>query len=398
METQSIRSATQFEIVSDIDAFTALHQEWEALWRSAKGTPFQLFRYCLHALREVAIPTGASLHCIIGRQDGRMVLAWPLIRYREYAWTTVRPLAPDISEQSEVLVDHSGERESLVAAAWRVLLSSCGSDIIRLPMVRTGSALHRHASAAKWQSRGEPRIIGMARLMRYGKWTEYRQTLPDSFRKEQDYHQRRLLRAGESAMLILGLDDPRSAAYVETMLEWKHQWAAKVGAGGEFFEQPYQNFLRNMSADSLFGQSFRLFISTLNGKAIAISLVAITERTVIGMQAAYDPAQSKCSPGSLLLESILKWAFENQRDVDFGSGDSRYKSIWTGGLGYACTDFRIAVSRWGQMAFAARALQVQYGGLRQRIAGGSLGRQWKARLGKKAEQADQPLGTSTHGT
>ncbi|CAD6533059.1 GNAT family N-acetyltransferase [Paraburkholderia metrosideri] len=395
METQSTRSTAQFEIVTDIDAFASLQQEWETLWQSAKGTPFQLFRYCLHALREVAIPTGASLHCIVGRQDGRMVFAWPLIRYREYIWTTVRPLAPDISEQSEVLVGHGADREALVSDAWRVLLSSCGSDIIRLPMVRTGSPLHRYASSAKWLSSGEPRMIGMARLMRFDKWTDYRRTLPESFRKEQDYHQRRLLRAGESALLIIGLDDPRCAAYVNTMLEWKHQWAEKVGAEGEFFKQPYQNFLKTISADSSFGQSFRLFISTLNGKAIAISLVAISDHTVIGMQAAYDLAHSKCSPGSLLLESLLQWAFENRRDVDFGSGDSRYKSIWTGGLGYACTDFRIAVSRWGQIAFVARALQLQYGGLRQRIAAGSVGRQWKARLGKKA---DQPLGTSTHGT
>ena len=72
METQSTRSTAQFEIVTDIDAFASLQQEWETLWQSAKGTPFQLFRYCLHALREVAIPTGASLHCIVGRKDGRM--------------------------------------------------------------------------------------------------------------------------------------------------------------------------------------------------------------------------------------------------------------------------------------------------------------------------------------
>lgn len=395
METQSNRSSAQFEVITNIETFVSLQAEWEALWQAAKGTPFQLFNYCLHTLREVAFPTGATLHCIVGRKDGCMVFAWPLIRYREYLWRTVRPLAPDVSEQSEVLVGRTEDRDALMFDAWRMLLSSCRSDIIRLPMVRTSSPLHRHASGAKWLSRGEPRLIGMAHLMRFDRWTEYRRTLPESFRKEQDYHQRRLLRSGEAAMLIIGLDDPRSPAYINTMLEWKHQWAEKVGANGEFFKQPYQNFLKKISTEYSFGHSFRLFISTLDGKAIAINLVAISDRTVIGMQAAYDLAHSKCSPGSLLLEDLLKWAFENQRDVDFGSGDSRYKSIWTGGNGYACIDFRIAVSRWGQIAFVARALQLQCNVLRQRIAAGSLGRQWRTRLGRKA---DQPLGTSTRGT
>jgi CelD/BcsL family acetyltransferase involved in cellulose biosynthesis len=254
METQSIRSDAHFQVITDIEAFFALQPEWDALWQAVKGTPFQLFRYCLHALREVAIPAGATLHCIVGRKEGRMVFAWPLIRYREYLWTTVRPLTPEFSEPSDVLMENGPDREALAAHAWRVLLASCRSDIIRMPMLRAGSPLFRHAMASKWQSRGGPRMVGMARLMRYGKWTEYRQTLPDSFRKEQDYHQRRLLRSGESALQIIGLDDPRSAGYVETLLEWKRQWAEKVGAGGEFFEQPYQNFLRKMSADPLFAE------------------------------------------------------------------------------------------------------------------------------------------------
>jgi CelD/BcsL family acetyltransferase involved in cellulose biosynthesis len=179
---------------------------------------------------------------------------------------------------------------------------------------------------------------------------------------------------GEATLFISDLDDSRSAAYVQTLLEWKRQWSVRVGAGGDFFKEPYQNFLRKISADPSLRDSFRLFVLALNGKAIAVSLIAIADHTVIGMQSAYDPAYAKCSPGALLLEHILKWALENGRDVDFGAGESKYKSNWTGGLGYTCLDFRIAVSRWGHTAFAARALQRQYEGLRLRIAAGSLGR------------------------
>ena len=398
---QSTQTIAQFEVVTEVERFLALQREWDELWVAARGTPFELFRYCQHALHEVAIPSGARLHCIIGRKDGRMVFAWPLIRSRDYLWMTMRPLAPDRSEPSDMLVMYGEDREALISAGWRALLASCGGDIIHLPRVRKDSALHRYAFQSKWLSRAEPHAIGMARLQQYRSWADYRNTLAESVRKEQDYHQRRLQRAGEATVFIADLDDSRSAGYVQTLLEWKREWSERVGAGGEFFKEPYQNFLRKLSADSSFGHSFRLFVLTLNGKAIAVSLVAMANHMVIGMQAAYDPAHAKCSPGALLLEHILKWAFENQCDVDFGSGESKYKSNWTGGRGYTCVDFRIAVSRWGQTAFAARALQRQYEGLRLRLAAmaaGNAGRASKTRSDKDDKKEEQSLDPSTHGS
>ena len=379
----STQAIAQFEVVTDVEIFISLQQEWEELWHDAKGTPFQLFRYCLHALREVAIPTGATLHCIVGRKDGRMVFGWPLVRYRERLWTTIRPLAPDTSEPSDLLVANGEDPESLVSAAWRVLVSSCGSDVISLPMVRTDSALYGLGLRAKRLSCGERRVVRVAPLLRCKTWAEYRGGLAESFRKEQDYHRRRLLRAGEAAMFISDLADPISATYLRTMLEWKRQWAVRVGVGGDLFKEPYQNFLRKISTDPSFNGALRLFVMSLDGKAIAVNLVAISERAVIGMQAAFDPAHAKYSPGSLLLEDVMKWAFENQRNVDLGPGDNKYKSNWTSGSGYTCTDFRIAVSHWGQTDLAARAFQRQCEKLRLRIAAGPLGGIWKNRLGRK---------------
>jgi CelD/BcsL family acetyltransferase involved in cellulose biosynthesis len=389
MEKPLTQTVPQFEVVTDIEVFLSLQQEWEELWQAAQGTPFQLFRYCLHVLREVAIPTGASLCCIVGRKGGRMIFAWPLIRYREYLWMTVRPLAPDTSEPSDVLVAAGEDADSLVSAGWSVLVSSGGIDIINLPMVRQDSALHRFLLRPKRLSRGERRVIGVARLMQYRTWAEYRGTLADSFRKRQDYDRRRLLKAGDTKFFSAP-DNPSGAAYVQTMLAWKNQWAARVGAVGDFFKEPYQNFLRKIAADPSFGQSFRVFVLTLNGEAIAVNLVAISTGVVVGMQTAYDPAYAKYTPGSLLLEYVLEWAFENRRNLDFGSGDSKYKSNWTGGLGYMCTDFRIGVSRWGRTAFAARALQRHYESLPLRIASGPVGRALKIRRGKKADGPPSP--------
>jgi CelD/BcsL family acetyltransferase involved in cellulose biosynthesis len=174
-------------------------------------------------------------------------------------------------------------------------------------------------------------------------------------------------------MFIADLDDPGSAAYVSAMHEWKHQWAARVGAEGNFFTESYQNFLRKISTDPSFTRALRLFVLSLDAKAIAVNLVAISQRAVIGIQAAYSPAHAKLSPGSLLLEHIAKWAFENQRELDFGPGDNKYKSNWTES-GYTCTDFRIALSHWGRTVLAARMFRDQWQHVQLRLSAGPLRR------------------------
>lgn len=380
--TPSTRTASQFEVVSDLESFISLRPEWEELWRDAKGTPFQQFHYCLHAFCEVAKPMGASIHCIIGRKAGRIVFVWPLVRYRESVWNTVRPLAPDTSESADLLVATEEDPQALVSAAWRVLLSSCGSDVISLPMVRTDSPLYRLASRQRWVARGEPRLLRVAPMLRYPTWDQYRGALAAAFTKEQDYYQRRLQRAGKPEIFTADAADPLAAECVRKMLEWKRQWAERVGVGGNFFKEPYQNFVRKISADPALAHVIRVFVLALDGKPIAVNLVAVSERVVIGMQAAFDPAHAKLSPGLLLLEHVMKWALENRRDVELGPGDGKHKSNWADESGYTCVDFRIAVSHWGRTALAARALQGRLKALRHRLASGRFARIWSNRANK----------------
>jgi CelD/BcsL family acetyltransferase involved in cellulose biosynthesis len=374
MQTPSTHSSVEFAVVNDLETFLLLQNEWENLWHAVRGNPFQSFLYCLHALREVAIPARANPHCIVGRKADRIVFVWPLIRYREYFWHTVRPLTHDVPEPSHLLVAHGEDAESLIQAAWRTLLSSSSSDVVNLPMLRTDSALYRFVLQSRWLSQGEWRVVGNAPLLQFGTWAHFRANLAESFRKRLDYDQRRLHRAGEASIFIPELNDPRSLACVDTMLEWKREWSARAGVTGDFFKTSYQKFLREILTDPSLNQYFRLFVLSLNGKPIAMNLIALAERAVIGMQSAYDPTQAKWSPGSVLQEYVLKWAFENRRDLDFGPGDSKYKLNWTGGLGYTCADIRIATSHWGRSAFAALTLQRWYERFRRLIAEGPLAR------------------------
>jgi CelD/BcsL family acetyltransferase involved in cellulose biosynthesis len=132
----------QYEIVTDVAAFSALKPQWDALWQRTDGVFSQGYGFCWHSLKEMALPQGCKLRCVTGREDGRLVLVWPLVVYRRNLWTAIRPLGPNAAEYGGTLVENSPDAQARVAAAWRLLLDSVRFDLLVMPSVPESSHLH----------------------------------------------------------------------------------------------------------------------------------------------------------------------------------------------------------------------------------------------------------------
>jgi CelD/BcsL family acetyltransferase involved in cellulose biosynthesis len=350
----------RFEIVAAIEKFQLLQQDWDDLWKRADGSYPQTFEYCLHTLKEMALPTAARLHCVVGWKNDRLVVVWPLLKYREFLWRAVRPLTPDGSVRSDVLVEPGADARDLVEAAWHMLLKTCRSDLLSLPQVRVDSDLHLQVSRAKWMPRAVLVEIAIARTRNYGDWNAYRESLSSRSRKELDYCRRRLSKQGAVTMFIANFKDPGSIAHIDSLFAWKQQWADRTAKKGIFFSPHYRDFMIRLMMDSHSSERFLLFVLALDGQPIAVNLVAVENASVYGMQAAFDEAYAKFTPGALLLEYAVRWAFDHRRDFDFGAGGGKYKMFWAGGSSYESTDFRIPMSRWGSLAFVLSGMRRRY--------------------------------------
>ncbi|SAK75848.1 hypothetical protein AWB79_04517 [Caballeronia hypogeia] len=353
-------NATRFETISTINRFESLRGEWEDLWTRAGGGFSQEFDFCLRTLRDLVLPEGGQLCCIVAWKGERLALVWPLIRYREMLWRAIRPLAPDGSVFTSILAEEGPEYGELVGSAWRMLRAQGGSDLLNLPHVRAGSLLFDHVSKSGTVERAEESEIAVLRSRLRGDWAAFRQSLPAKPRKELDTCKRRLDREGTVSMYIADLRDPASTSLIDDFFLWKQQWAERAGKSGSLFTPRFRSFFISLLRDSAEGGSFRLFVLALNDKPIAVNLIAVEKRTVHGVQAAFDDAYGKFTPGAVLLEYVVKWAFESGRDFDFGAGGGKYKTVWAQGSCYSRTDFRIAMSQWGRVAFLISDLRRWY--------------------------------------
>ncbi|VXA95408.1 conserved hypothetical protein [Burkholderia sp. 8Y] len=347
MNTNSIR----FETITTFDRFQSLRDEWTDLWVRANGIHNLSFEYCLHSLKEVALPAGASLFCIVGFEGERLVVAWPLLREREMLWRSVRPLAPDSSVPSDVLAEPGPDHAERVARAWQLLQSRTGADLLNLPYVCAGTELYAHASKVRAKGRSEQVSIAVVRRARWADWDALRQSLPSKSRKELDTCNRRLAKLGRVSVSIVNPAESSGDSLIDYLFDWKKKWAEKTGRQGIFFAPRIRDFAVSLLRDPRTSGQFLLFALSLDDVPVAVNLVAVEKTCVRGMQAAFDDNYGKFTPGAILLEHVVKWAFDSHRDFDFGAGGGKYKSVWAGDSSYASTDFRIATSPWGNVAF-----------------------------------------------
>lgn len=344
-------NSIRFETITTLERFESLREEWNALWVRASGIHNLSFEYCLHSLKEVALPDGAELCSVVAWKGQQLVLAWPLLREREMLWRSIRALAPDSSVPSDILVEPGPEHNELFAGAWKLLHSGKRADLLNLPYVRAGTQLHALASKVRAKGRAEPLEIAVVRRARWTDWESLRQSLPSKSRKDLDSCNRRLAKLGRVTVSIVNPAETSGNSLIDYLFDWKKKWAEKTGRQGNFFAPRIRNFAVSLLRDPRTSGQFLLFALSVDDVPVAVNLVAVEKTCVRGMQAAFDDAYGKYTPGAILLEHVVKWAFDSNRDFDFGAGGGKYKSVWAGESSYASTDFRMATSQWGKLAF-----------------------------------------------
>lgn len=136
----------RLDIVSDPVEFRALKPEWNELWSRAEGRYHQAFTACWLCWTKVAQPRGRKLCCITLRQQGRLVMVWPLVVYRKLCWTVVRPIASESTDYTNILVQDGPTARKAIERAWCAVQKRCGADIILLPFLNADSKLFELAS------------------------------------------------------------------------------------------------------------------------------------------------------------------------------------------------------------------------------------------------------------
>lgn len=339
----------EFEAIRDIDAIRALQPDWDALWHRAQGECYQTFTFCLGSWDTGVSTPGGNIHCIAGRKDGRLVALLPFVTRWNLLWKFVRPLAPETGTPHGILVEPGPDAAEIANAAWRALLKSTRADAVELRRVHRGSMLHLSATTAGRIMNSVEETTPFAPLRQFSDWDEFRRSRTGRSRTPPEYIYRRLESTGRVEVMILDTGDDRIEYFIDWLILHKREWALRMNLDSRsiFADETRKFLLAQLSPPVACAQPFRLFVLTVDDKPLAIALLSVTDTCVDLFMNTYDASYAKLSPGTVLIDYCVKWAFQNRLDFDFGSGVQQYKHYWSQGTSYDTVSLRLAQTRWG---------------------------------------------------
>jgi CelD/BcsL family acetyltransferase involved in cellulose biosynthesis len=359
------------QLLTTGEELAALAPDWDELAGRCPGYYLsQTYPWAEAAWRHVAQPAGRRLHCLVLRDAGRLVAVWPMVASRDGGARVLQPLGFEGSEYSHPLVE-PGEQQ---AARIEQLLRAAGrlGDAVELIHVRTDSPLTEELARRRQLAVAhDGQSASFIARADYADWTAFSATFSSKFR----YTLRRAAkRLAESGPVEIG---PVAAADVPAMVDWslarKKAWLDHAGLRNDWIgRRSYRDFLVEMlGRDDPVGRML-LFAIRVDGRPVAANLVTVDRTRAEGYFTVFDPEWSAASPGNLLTEHVLAWAFERGLDLDFRIGDEAYKDRWTTRSTQVVT-WRIATGLRG----VPSVLWLRYGQLR--FAAGRRWRQWRAR-------------------
>ncbi len=106
-------------------------------------------------------------------------------------------------------------------------------------------------------------------------------------------------------------------------------WKSRIGSAMKLNSNLGQ-FFRSYSKDSTELGLLRLAFLRLNGEAIAVQIGLEYAKRFWSLKIGYNENWSKCSPGILLMNYVIRYAFENKLEaVELLGSDEPWLHIWT---------------------------------------------------------------------
>ncbi|QSN63267.1 MULTISPECIES: GNAT family N-acetyltransferase [unclassified Caballeronia] len=353
--TSADRSLT-FEHCRDPESIRALQAEWSALYRHVDGEYFQSFEYCYNSLMCEHVGTRRKPHCVVARRNGKMVAVWPLLVSYRNCWKFAEPLTPQNRSPSDILVAPEKDAQQIVEALYKETVRATRADVFELWRVRKTSPLYACVKRHAVIRREEDDLTPYAALRGVQDWDAFSRSRSGREKTKPEYLKRRLAKEGQFKIELIDASDPRLESFIEWFVVQKRKWATeKVGESQWTFSDASLKFWKALlSGPAAASGIFRLFVMTFNGEPVAANIVSMNSDTFYLIAITYDLNLKKFSPGTILVDECVKWAFEHHLDFDFGPGDQRYKTSWSGGESYPMSSFMVLATPWGQTGYMTK--------------------------------------------
>jgi CelD/BcsL family acetyltransferase involved in cellulose biosynthesis len=316
---------------------------------------YQSFDACLHMWETVAQAAGRKLFCLVGWQRERAVAIWPLTTLRQYAWRCLRPLEASGAEYTDMLLDPGIDATKWVYAALDGIRRDSRCDVMILPYVKAGTVLRQALGAFSTRTLIDYEAGVEVALQREPDWQTYYSSLSSTIRRKYRNIRRKLDKLGEVRLEAVPAGDRRCPELIDWMLREKRTWAERSHKSGPWIHSPqYRDFLVRLLSDAEAVPKSYIFTLHAGETLLAVKIQSAGKSLCEALVAAFNADYEKQSPGLILDEYCVQWAFERRLNCDFGNGLERNKLFWSRRESIETATYTVALSWWGGAYLRAR--------------------------------------------
>lgn len=353
------------QIIDGVDEIAALAGEWAALERRAGATlqAFNTQAWNHRWLTAYLAASGSGPRPVVmaAREQGRLVLVWPLLVHRRFGLRIATFIGAPVSQYGDVLVEQRQDSPQIIAAALDAIAAQLRPDALWLRKVREDAAVApvlAHGDAQRSETLAAPFIA----LADAAGPVHYESLYSAKTLKNR----RRLLRRLEESGTVTfedhrGGDDAR--ALVDTAFAMKRAWLAERGLVSTAIDDDRAlAFFRDAATAPQDAGGAWISTLRLDARPIAINIMLEAGNRIYAHIITYDLAYARSGVGVLLMEHCIRTAIAEGRTVfDLLAPADAYKSDWA--------DASVGVHDWClPLTGRGRLYEIAYLGGARRLA------------------------------
>lgn len=345
-----------------VSQIAELESDWLSLrCRSVGPSFYQSFAWCsawIEACRRAACPQDVRIVTV--RDQGRLVLLWPLAVGRRGPVRVLHALAEPATQYCDLLIEDSPGAPAWMDRAWEAVMAQADVDLIRLRKVRADGALHRHGAA---RLEAYVQATGAAPLLRRS--DDAGASMGRRSGRSVNALRRHLKHLNELGPVRCELVAPaEQVAAVRQALRLKQAWSNDRGVTSAGYSH-----VANVGAITAVAERglFTMRRLQVGDETAALEIGVIEQGYYYSMIQSYDARYAQHGPGRLLWWQIFLDSSNGIEVFDFMPPSQPHKTEWTQDwVGVA--DYALARTfRGGIYLSASRELKPRLQALQRKI-------------------------------
>jgi CelD/BcsL family acetyltransferase involved in cellulose biosynthesis len=308
--SRSRQEARELALVTSFEGLERIEAGWKAL-EACSGPSwgiFQSFNFIWRWCRQFLDGESTKLAIVTGYRQGWLVMVWPTAIETRRGVRRAVFLGSPVAQYGDVLIDRSlPDWQTWLARGWDFLVEASCPDVVSLCKVRSDAALtpilaRLGARESNVQTAFEVDLSNSANL------TAFDERYPAKARKNRRRQRQRLMDMGSVELRRWPAGEGATAA-VNRGIAMKRRWLEQHDKHSDALRNgKLIGFLAGLSEATVRPSGFRVSELLLDERPVACALSFVHKGREALYLITYDPAAEKASPGTLLIEDLLRSA------------------------------------------------------------------------------------------